>query len=327
MRFLKVMSLLVLSVALFPRSVTAQKALEPQTLFLGYIPNIQFAPVYVAKENGYFVEEGIDLKIEHGFNETDGLARIGVDQLQFGLISGEQVILARGQTAPVVYVATWYQKFPVGIVTAADSGIKTIADLKGRVVSIPGKFGASYTGLQAALSAAGLAETDLKELQPIGFETAPFLCNKKVEASVVYVANEPLQIEAKCFKVTVIRISDTANIVANGLVTNEKTIKNRPELVEGFTRAFLRGLRATIDNPEEAYKLTKLYVETLGDDPVQMGVLKASIALWKTEPLTDLGRLNPADWKLTMDTLIKMKVLEKPIELDKAYTNKFLPTR
>ena len=58
-------------------------AQTPLTLFLGYIPNVQFAPVYVALDRGYFADAGLNVALEHSYNETDGLTRIGINQLQF----------------------------------------------------------------------------------------------------------------------------------------------------------------------------------------------------------------------------------------------------
>jgi NitT/TauT family transport system substrate-binding protein len=302
------------------------KELESLTIFVGYIPNVQFAPLYVAIEKGYFRDYGFDVHVEHSYNETDGVTRIGVNQLQFGMISGEQVILAREKGAPLVYVASWYQKFPVGIAASVDSGIKTAKDLVGKNVGVPGKFGASYIGLQAFLNAAGLKESDLKSLQEIGFNTAPVICAGKVDAAVIYVANEPLQIEKTCFKTTVITFSESANLVSNGLVTNEATIKAHPTWVRGITEAFLHGLDDTIKDPEAAYQICKKYVENLGDDPLQLQVLKTSIESWKAPEKGKIGQIDADRWKLTQDTLLAMKLLEKPIDLTKAYTTEFLPT-
>src|SRR5258708_18207351 len=144
-------------------AAATSQALTPLTLFLGYIPNVQFAPVYVAVDRGYFKAAGVDVKLEHSYDETDGLTRIGTNQLQFGLVSGEQGILARAKGAPVVYVFRWYQRFPVVIVVPADSSIAKPEDLAGKIVGVPAKYGASHVGLRALLHAAKLKENQLHE--------------------------------------------------------------------------------------------------------------------------------------------------------------------
>ncbi len=304
-------------------SEAVNQTLTPITLFLGYIPNVQFAPVYLAIDKGYFREAGIDLKLENSFDETDGVTRIATNKLQFGLISGEQVLLARAQGAPVVYVFRWYQRFPVGVVVPADSTITKPEDLAGRVVGVPGKFGASYIGFQALLNAVKLKESDLKELKAIGFDTAPVVCGGQVEASVIYIANEPAQIENQCFKVRVIKISDYANIVSNGLITNEITLKDKPELVHGMTSALARGLADTLADPKMAYEVSRKFVENLrADDPVQFAVLTNSLELWQADRL---GYSDPAAWELTLETLQAMGLMAGTVDLDKAYTNDYLP--
>ena len=306
--------------------LTARAAeLKPLTLFLGYIPNVQFAPIYVAIERGYFKDAGVDLKIEHSFNETDGVTRIATNNLQFGLISGEQIVLARAQGAPVVYVFRWYQRFPVGVVVPATSEIKEPSQLKGKVVGVPGKFGASYMGLQALLNAVKLKESDLKEVSAIGFETAPVVCANKVDASVVYVANEPEVIRAACFDVRVIAIADYANLVSNGLVTNEQTIKDQPDLVRGMSLALARGLADTIADPKAAMQISTKFVKDLkADDVTQLKVLTNSIELWKTDAF---GMSDPKAWQLTADTLTAMGLLKTKVDLTKVYSNDFVPEK
>lgn len=319
-KLLSISFLLAMALAAVPAS---GQSLTPITLFLGYIPNIQFAPVYVAMERGYFKQAGIDLTLENSFDETDGVTRIATNKLQFGLVSGDQVLLARAQGAPVVYVFRWYQRFPVGVVVPADSVIKEPKDLAGHVVGVPGKFGASYIGLQALLKAAGLQESDLKDVKAIGFDTAPVVCGKQVDASVVYVANEPAQIESQCFKVRVISIADYANIVSNGLVTNETTLKDKPDLARGMNAALAKGLADTLADPKAAYDISRKYVENLkADDPVQLGVLTNSLELWKTD---HLGYSDPAAWKLTLDTLQAMGLVKEAVDLSKVFTNDYLP--
>ena len=315
--------LIVAAFSLQTPAASASQSLTPITLFLSYVPNVQFAPVYVALNKGYFKDNGIDLTLEHSFDETDGLTRIGTGKLQFGVISGEQVVLARAAGAPVVYVFRWYQQFPVGVVVPADSTIKKPEDLAGHVVGVPAKYGASYVGFQALLNAVKLKESDLKEVKAIGFDTAPVVCGKQVDASVIYVANEPAQIEAKCFKVNVIKISDYANIVSNGLVTNEATIKDHPDLVRGVDAALAHGLADTLADPKGAYAISRNYIDNLAaDDPIQLAVLTNSLDLWKADRI---GYSDPAAWKLTQDTLQSMGLVTTPVDINALFSNDFLP--
>lgn len=322
-----VVVLIVAAVAYLRSREPEPAPLTPVTLFMSYIPSVQFAHVYVAAERGYFADEGIDIRFENGFNEADGVERLASGDLKFGLISGEQVILARAQGRPVVYVYEWYEHYPVGIVAPQGSGIAAPSDLAGKVVGIPGPQGASYTGLRALLKAGGLTEDDLAELRSIGFTAPENVCEGAVDASVVYIANEPLTIEQQCFPVDVMRAADYAPLVANGLVTNEQTIREQPGLVRGMVRAIDRGVADVIADPDAAFQIAvEKYVPDLPAEQyeTQRQVLDNSIALWDgTGGHTTLDK-----WQTTQDLLIEMGLLAAPLDdLAACFDMRFLPER
>jgi len=294
----------------------------PMRLTLGYIPNIQFAPVYVAMEKGYFEEAGFDINLEYG-NETDAVALVGAGDQTFAVASGEQVLLARAQGLPVVYVAAWYQKYPVGVVAFTNQNITAPENLSGATVGIPGLYGASYIGFRALLDAGELSEADVNLLS-IGFNQVEALVTEQVQAAVIYVANEPVVLRSQGYDVDVVRISDYLDLVSNGLVTNETALQENPEMVHAFIKALLKGITDTIDNPEEAYQISKEYVENLeeADTAVQKEILAESIRLWQTD---QPGYSDPAGWTNMQDVLLDMGLMKQALDLDEAYTNDLLP--
>jgi NitT/TauT family transport system substrate-binding protein len=297
-------------------------ALVKVKLPLGYIPNVQFAPLYVAVEKGYFKDAGIEVEFDYSF-ETDAVALVGANELQFAVVSGEQVLLARAQGLPVIYVAAWYQQYPVAVVSKTSAGIATPADLKGKKIGLPGLFGANYIGLEALLFSAGLTDADVT-LDSIGFNQVEALVTDQEQAVSVYAANEPVQLRALGFKLNEIRVADYVQLASNGLITNEKTIAEAPDLVRRMAEAILKGLADTIANPDEAYALIGPHIPNLAelDESVQKQVLARSIELWRADRL---GFSDMQAWENMQDTLLKMGLLSAPLDLDKAFTNEFVP--
>jgi NitT/TauT family transport system substrate-binding protein len=291
---------------------------------VGYIPNIQFAPLYVAMEKGYYRQAGLDVTLDYSF-ETDGVALVGANNLQFSIASGEQVLLGRAQGLPVTYVLAWYQQFPVGVVASTAQGIRTPADLKGKKIGIPGPFGASYIGFLALLDAAGLKESDVT-LDSIGFNQVEALLAGREQAAVIYTTNEPIQLRARGFAVDVVGVPDVLQLVGNGLITNEVTQKENPELVKRMVRATLQGIETALANPAEAYEISKKYIEglpTSGDEAaVQKQILAASMELWKAPRL---GASQPKAWENMHALLLKIQMLKAPLDLTRVYSNAFLP--
>ena len=289
---------------------------------LGYIPDIQFAPLYVAVEKGYFADAGIQVEFDYSM-ETDITALVGADQIQFGVVSGDQVLLARAQGLPVVYVAAWYQQYPVSVVAKSDQDIHTPSDLRAKSIGLPGTYGANYIGLRALLHAGGLSESDVK-LDSIGYTQVEALATDRDQAVSVYTNNEPIQLGAKGYDLTELCVADYVQLASNGLITNEKTITEKPDLVRRMVKAFLHGLADTIADPAAAYETSKAYVENLSqaDTAVQKQILATSIGLWKADRL---GYSDPKSWENMQTVLLDMGLLTRPLDLSKAFSNDFLP--
>ena len=291
------------------------------TLAMGFIPNVQFAPFYVAVNQGYFADENLEIEFDYGM-ETDLLNLVGTDALQFAVASGDQVILARGQGLPVVYVMTYFQRFPVAVVSLEDVPLDNPEDLIGRSVGIPGLWGASYIGWLALLDAAGIDEGDIK-LESIGYTQVASLTENQVDAAVVYAANEPVQLRQAGYEPHIIYVADYMNLVSNGIITNDKTIAEQPQLVAGLVRAVLRGLRYTIEHPEEAFEICLEYVPEAGGEnrDTQLAVLQESIKFWQSDKL---GYSDPAVWEMSQEFMLEAGLAETQTDPDQMFTNDFI---
>jgi NitT/TauT family transport system substrate-binding protein len=324
-RYLFSLLILLLVAACAPQATPVPEAsLVTVRLPVGYIPNVQFAPLYVAMHKGYYRDAGIELEIDYSF-ETDAVTLVGANQLQFSIVSGEQVLLGRAADLPIVYVLAWYQEYPVGVAALGSDTLQEPADMRGLRIGSPVLYGASYIGYRALLDAGGLSESEVTT-DVIGFNQVEALTAGQQDAAVIYIANEPTQIKAMGHEVSVLQVSDYLTLVSNGLLTNETTIQNNPDLVRRMVEATYRGIADTLANPDEAYEISKGYVENLAqaDQAVQKQVLAASIELYQ-DGNSRLGYSDPQAWQNMQDILLRMGLIANPLDLNQAYTNEFLP--
>jgi NitT/TauT family transport system substrate-binding protein len=306
-----------------PAAATPTPGLEQIRLPMGYIPNVQFAPFYVAVSKGFYEEAGIEIEFDYSF-ETDGIALVSAGQIPFTVASAEQVLLARAQDLPVVYVMTWWQDFPVAVTAYTESGIRTPQDLAGKKIGLPGLFGASYIGLVALLHSAGLAEDEVN-LDSIGFNQVEALLAGQEDAIVVYANNEPIQLAARGYDVQTIAVADHVKLASNGLVSNQAVIASNPDLVQRMVTATLRGIQYTLDHPDEAFEISKQFVEGLEDNQeIQRQVFDASLEFWRAPAGTALGFSDLDAWANMHTVLREMQMIQKDVDLSAAFTNQFI---
>ena len=293
---------------------------EAITLPMGYVANVQFSPVYMGLERGYFQEAGYDITLDYRW-ETDGLRLVAAGTLPFTIASGDQIIQARSQGLPVVAIASWYRKFPVAVVSLADTPLDTPADLRGLRIGTPETFGASYIGLRALLAAGGLTEKDIT-LQVIGYTQVPSLLAKTVDAVVVYANNAPVVLDQEGIAYNILYVSDYGELVSNVLVTNETMIKEHPDRVAAFTKAFLRGLEDVLADPDTAFEICKKYITGLEENaPAQRAVLETTLTYWR---FPDLGMFTPEAWARAQEVMLDAGLTTQTVPGESLYTNRFV---
>ncbi len=278
----KLLAIVIIGLLLVSSGVVAQDQPLDEQILLTFVPNVQFAPFYVGIEAGYFAEAGFAVSLDH-LQEPEVLDLVAVGQANYGVVSGEQVILARSQNRDVVYVFEWFQQYPVGLVYDRALDLSDLGDLRDKTIGIPGRFGASYSGLTALLHDANLTETDI-EVSEIGFNAPEVFCLGLVDAAVVYINNEPLQIQqladaGDCGAVQAVATTSVASqvdLVSNGLIISRALLDDDPAAVQRMVGAYAKALRATIDNPAAAYLASLAHVESLPREQSFLDMLEAA---------------------------------------------------
>jgi len=316
-----ILALLMLLSACAGPGQRAGGELRKVTIAMGFIPNVQFAPMYVTLDRGYFREEGLEVVLDYGM-ETDLLQRVGTNDLQFAIASGDQVILARANGLPVQYVLNWYRRFPVCVVSMADAGITEPAHLVGKTIGTPVMGGASYIGWLAFLDEMGITPESVN-LQVIGYTQVASLVEKRVDAAICYALNEPIQLAQAGYKTNIFFLDRYTKLVSNGIVTNEQTIKKEPALVQSVVRAFLRGVQDTLQDPEAAFEITRKVIPEMDEATakLQRAVLQECLNYWQGEKL---GESRPEDWEESVTFLKKIKLVTTDVKPTTLYTNKFI---
>jgi len=217
-------------------------------LAIGYIPDAQFAPLYVGMERGFFREEGIELSVEYGFS-VDVFSLLAAGKIDLGLSDSDQLIMAGAKGMGLKAVYQYYQKYPVAIVAKADR-IREPSDLKGRLIGTPELYGTSYIGMQLFLKKYGL--TGLSRIEKIGYAQIPALETGKVDAAVCFFNNEPILLKRQGVDVTEWDVKDFSDMVGASFIASVGGIAERRDTLTRFARALRKAMAYTMENRGEA---------------------------------------------------------------------------
>ncbi len=197
------------------------------TVGLGYIPSVQFAQFYLADQAGYYRDAGLEVTFENKIDpELITLVAQGV--FDMGIADGTSVIPAVSQGIPVQYIFTVYADFPSIVFAKASSGIVGPADLAGKKVGVPGKYGSSWIQLQALLAGVGLTPEDVEIVPFPDYGQLAALEQGVVDAATGFVNNEPVRMELAGTPTVVLALPPSDQLPGNGLIVGRGGAR-RPE--------------------------------------------------------------------------------------------------
>jgi NitT/TauT family transport system substrate-binding protein len=298
----------------------------PLTVGLGYIPNVQFAQFYLADQAGYYADAGLDVTLQNKI-DPDLITLLGQGAVDIGSGDGTSVIPAVSQGIPVVYTSTIYGTFPAVVIARADSGIATAADLRGKRIGIPGRYGTNWVMLQALLKEAGLTVDDVTVVEFPDFSQAAALQQGQVDAATGFANNEPIQLRNAGIEPVVLTVDDAVPLPGPGLVTGTKTLGDKAEALKAFTAATLRAMDEITADPQKGLDAAFEAVPDLAKDPeLQRQILDATIATWKNARTgAALGSIDRDGWQQSLDFMAGMGLVPNPITVDQLVDESLLP--
>lgn len=321
-----VSSLLLLTTACSNNNDSAnskKKGLKHVTVVLDWTPNTNHTGLYVAKEKGYFKDEGLDVDIiQPGEAGADQLVAAG--KAQFGISAQESITEARIQGVPIVSIAAIIQHNTSGFASPKEKNITSPKDFENKTY---GGWGAPVE--KAVLDSLMKKEhADVEKTKIINMgETDFFTAVKRdIDFAWIYYGWTGVEAELRGEKINMVYLTDYSNKLdyyTPVLTTNEKMIEKDPETIKHFLAATSKGYTYAIDHPDDA---ADLLIKAVPD--LDSKLVKAS-QKWLSPKYQDdaarWGEQKQEIWENYASWMYDNHLLDKKLESKKAFTNQYLP--
>lgn len=325
-KILVLLMVLVLSLTLLSCEEEAEKeevVMEDITVTLDWTPNTNHTGLYVALENGYFEEEGLSVEIVQPSNGT-AEAIVATEQAQFGISYQEAVTLARIEELPIVSIGAIIQHNSSGFASVASKGIKSPKDFEGK------NYGGWGSPIENAMIQA-LVEQDGGDFSKVNILTsgaADFFAASEADVDFAWIFEGWTGVEAELKGIELDYIdlgkSDEAlDYYTPVIITNESLISDNPEMVEKFMAAVTKGYEFAINQPADAASILLKHAPELDEALVVKS--QEFLASRYQDDAAMWGLQDQVVWQRYMDWLFERQLIESTIDVNKAFTNDFLP--
>ena len=308
---------------------SAEPSVAPTKLVvgLGYIPSVQFAQFYLALQNGYYADAGLSVEFQNQI-DPNLITLVGAGTIDIGIGDGTSVIPAASNAIPIQYVATVYGKFPNIVFAKASSGITVAADLKGKKIGVPGRYGSGWIMLQALLASANLTTDDVQIVEYPDFTQEAAVEQGAVDAATGFTNNEPVLLELHGTKASVLTIDAITPLPGPGLIASKATLGAKRDAIASFVAATLQAMVEIKANPAVGLDAAiKAVPELATTRDTQAAILAATIATW-SGPVQDahgLGAIDRDGWTKSIAFLGTLGLVKNPVTTDAIVRDDLLP--
>ncbi len=306
-------------------SITETPAADKITVVLDWVPNTNHTGIYTAKSLGYYEKENLTVEIIQP-SEGGSADLIAAGKGEFGISYQEQVTYARtaAQPLPVVAIAAVIQHNTSGFASPADKNIKSPKDFEGK------RYGGWGSPMEDAMLKGVMQKygADFTKVEIVNIGASDFLTSvsKDIDFAWIYYGWDGIAAEVKDFPLNFMLLQELDNrldFYTPVIIASENTINKKPELVKRFLRATQKGYEYAINNPAEAAEILIKEVPELdrnliiGSQKYLADKYSADSAKW--------GPMKPETWNIFSSWMFDNKLIEQKLDVEKAFTNEFLP--
>jgi NitT/TauT family transport system substrate-binding protein len=282
-----------------------------------------FGPIQLAKGKGYFSEAGLDVSFAVGRGGVDVAKQVGAGNAPIGGIVGDSPIMVRGNGVPIKTVAVFGGKGFMQLVVREDSGIEKPADLKGKTITVMSFQDTTFYALLGLLASAGLTQDDVN-IQAVGPTGVWEFVAAGKSVGMAGVPDWIPPVQAAGVKVKVIPTDEFFPHMAQAIAVSDKVIKERPEMVQKFVTAALRGMKDIMDDPNKA---ADDFVTFVPEWKGKEGAVKAAFNYYAKLVYVGqdkLGEINVERLTKLQDFYAAKGVIPKKTPVEELYTNQFI---
>ncbi len=299
--------------------ICSASANEKVSYRLKWLRNVSVIGALYAETHHLFEKEGLDVAVKAGGPERDTIRELELGYADFGAASADQVLRARAKGSPVVVIAQLFQVNPLQwMYRPAEVRIQGLSDLKGKIIGVT-YGGNDETIMRTLLSEAGINSSEVT-LFSVRYDYIPFYRHKVQLWPVYRNAQGPIisaKLEKAGEKVAYFNPAQFGvRFVANSVVTEARTLREKPELVRRFLTALLTGWEQALDpkNQEEAVRTLQKYDP---DTPRQIleEQLRITRELVQPDSAVAIGTIDKKGWEQTERIMASQKQLSRKVDL------------
>jgi len=302
----------------------AKEPLQPLTIRLNWIANVEFAGILLAKERGWYEDAGIDLTIKAWETGKSPIEEVVAGKAQIGVAEGADLIKARSNGKNIRAIATKFQKTPYCLISKKKLGIKTPEQLRGKRVGFYDP--SAVLMIKIVLADAGMKYDDIIPVK-IGWDIQSLL-EDNIDVHPGFMNDEPRLMKEKGYETNVIpAFKHGYDFYAGVYFVTDILIEKQPQLIQTFLNIALRGWREAFKNPlAMANKIVAEYYPK-GSVPQQTESLKIFYTLATLGKAGDdhlIGIMKERFWDRGVDILYKYKQIDKKFPATDLFTLDFL---